>query len=357
MKKKITLKHLAEILGVTPATISKALRDSNDISMETRKKVKALAAEKGYRPNLMARSLVQKKSFLLGVVVPNLQISFFSECVRGIYEEARRRGYEAIIMVNDENAQNERRNIDFLSSFGVDGILINAVPGTANFDLFKYTKSLGIPFVSWDRSLDELNFPAVIVDDESAGYQVVEQLIKDGKKKIVFLGPTHTISVAKGRFAGYKKGLSKHGIDFDPELVVQCDVDIRDAHEKTIELLKKRPDVDAIMSVGGLVAFGAGKAILEAGYDIPGDIAISEFGDNDLVARLGVPYLTVYQYPYRIGTTAVDLILDIISNPELGENPIHRIIETKIIYHEIGLKNRYVVHYGSGNEELEERGK
>ena len=100
--KKVTLKDIANLMGMTPATISKALRDGNDISEATRKKVKKIADEMGYHPNIMARSLVQKRSFMLGVIVPNLRISFFSEVTRGIYERARERGYEAIIMVNDE---------------------------------------------------------------------------------------------------------------------------------------------------------------------------------------------------------------------------------------------------------------
>ncbi len=340
MSQKVTLKQLAQILNVTPATISKALRDSNDISIETRKKVKALAAKMGYRPNIMARSLVSKRTFMLGVIVPNLQISFFSECVRGIYERVRRYGYEAIIMVNDENAENERKNLEFLSSLAVDGILIDAVPGNANHGILKDTQKMGIPFVSYDRSLDTLGFNSVTIDDEHAAVIVIEKLVADEKKRILYLGPTSGISVLKNRYAGYQKGLDENGLAFDPDLVIPCEIDQINAYNSIKEFIKKNIPFDAVMCVGGMIAYGAGKAILDAGYDIPNDIAITEFGDNDIVARLGVPFLTVYQYPYKIGSMAVDMMVGLIDNPAKHKKPVHKIIKSKLIYHDIGIKRK-----------------
>ncbi len=340
MSQKVTLKQLAQILNVTPATISKALRDSNDISIETRKKVKALAAKMGYRPNIMARSLVSKRTFMLGVIVPNLQISFFSECARGIYERVRRYGYEAIIMVNDENAENERKNLEFLSSLAVDGILIDAVPGNANHRILKDTQKMGIPFVSYDRSLDTLGFHSVTIDDEHAAVIVIEKLVADGKKRILYLGPTSGISVLKNRYSGYQKGLEENGLGFDPDLVIPCEIDQKNAYNSIKEFIKKDIPFDAVMCVGGMIAYGAGKAILDAGYNIPNDIAITEFGDNDIVARLGVPFLTVYQYPYKIGSMAVDMMVDLIDNPVKHKKPVHKIIKSKLIYHDIGIKRK-----------------
>ncbi|HPG39660.1 MAG TPA: LacI family DNA-binding transcriptional regulator [bacterium] len=340
--KKVTLKHIAKIMGMTPATISKALRNSNDISKETQAKVKELAEQLGYRPNLMARSLVSSKSYLLGVIVPNLRISFFSEVTRGIYEQARRRGYEAIIMVNDENFENERRNLEFLTSLAVEGILINAVPGTQNYEFMKSISDRGIPFVSYDRSLDDLNFHSVTIDDENSAYRVIENLVGKGRRNILFLGPTDTLSVARGRYRGYRKALENFGIEFEPQRVVACEIDEIDANNKMQKVLDSRIPVDAVMCVGGLVAYGAGRAILNAGLSIPNDIEITEFGDNDIVARLGVPFLTVYQFPYKIGGTAVDLVVDLIEKPELIQQPLHKVIRAKLIYHEIGLKSRII---------------
>ena len=249
-------------MGMTPATISKALRDGNDISEETRKKVKKVAEEMGYRPNILARSLVQRRSYMIGLVVPNLRISFFSEVTRGMYERARERGYEAIIMVNDEISKTEERNLEFLSALGVDGILIDAVPGDTNLPVFERMVKRSIPIVVYDRYIDGMEFDSVTINDEQASYDVVEYLVKYGKQHILFLGPTEKLYVAKGRYRGYRKGLDAFNLTFDERRVVPCALDPNDAEEKMKKVLTSGIEIDAVICVGGLVAYGAGQAIL-----------------------------------------------------------------------------------------------
>ena len=335
---RVTLRDIANVMGMTTATISKALRDGNDISLETREKVKKVAEEMGYRPNILARSLVQRRSFMLGVVVPNLRISFFSEITRGIYERARERGYEAIIMVNDEMSETEERNLEFLSGLGVDGILIDAVPGGQNNPVFERLVKRDIPFVAYDRYVDGMEFDSVTINDEQACYNVVEHLVKHGRKHIVFLGPTEKLFVACGRFRGYKKGVEHFQLPVDDRYVIPTKLDSDDANEKMLETIKSDLPIDAVICVGGLVAYGAGQAILKAGKSIPDEIMMAEFGDNDVVARLGVPFLTVYQYPFKMGQQAVDLLIKQVDAPEQKTIIEHEIIDTKLIYHEIGLK-------------------
>jgi DNA-binding LacI/PurR family transcriptional regulator len=339
-KNKVTLRDIADLMGMTTATISKALRDGYDISIETREKVKQIAEELGYHPNLMARSLVQRRSFMLGVVVPNLRISFFSEVTRGIYERARNRGYEAIIMVNDENPENEKRNLEFLSALAVDGILIDAVPGEQNKVSFERLIKRGIPFVAYDRLVDGQQFDAVTIDDEQACFNVISWLYQHQRRNIIFLGPTEKLYVARGRYQGYQKALQELQLPFDPRLVAQCEIDADDAEARMAAVLAAGTTVDAVVCVGGLVAFGAGQAILRAGFSIPDDIMLAEFGDNDIVARLGVPFLTVYQHPYEMGREAVDLLIKHIDSPEPLVEPHHIIIDTKLIYHEIGINHK-----------------
>jgi LacI family transcriptional regulator len=153
MKKKITIKDIAKEIGVDPSTVSKALRKQSDISVEMQKKIKKIADKLGYRPNLLAKSLINKRSNILGVIVPDLRISFFSEATRGIYEEATKNGYETILLVHDENVENEKRKLEFLSDINVDGILLNAVDETTNLDLYKKLHSEGIKIICWDRKL------------------------------------------------------------------------------------------------------------------------------------------------------------------------------------------------------------
>lgn len=329
--KKVTIKNIAEAMNFTPATISKALRDSSDISEATRERVKKLAAEMGYQPNIMARSLVNQKSCLLGVIVPDLTISFFSEVVRGIYEHARLHGYEAIIMVNDENIENEKRNLNFLSAMHVDGILINAVPGEDNNGLIQNLIDHGIAMVAYDRTIDGLDVSSVTIDDEVAAYHVMEHFITKGRKTILFLGPTKTLSVARGRYRGYRKALDDFGLSYKPELVVPCDVDDEDAREKMMRKLTELPDIDAVMCIGGLIAYGAGRALMQAKKSIPEDVMLAEFGDNAIVHRLGVPFVTVNQSPYQMGRQAVDLVVEHLDNKITKQPYKHLTIETKLI--------------------------
>lgn len=335
---KVTLRDIADHMGVTPATISKALRDGNDISEETRKKVKKVAEEMGYRPNILARSLVQRRTNMLGVIVPNLRISFFSEVVRGMYERARERGYEAIIMANDENAENEERNLEFLSALGVDGILIDAVPGHQNNPVFERLLKRGIPLVVYDRYIDGMEFDSVTIDDEKASRNVVEYLVRDGRSKILFLGPTEKLYVARGRYRGYQKGLAEFGLEFEERRIIPCDLQPADAEARMREVIESGLDFDAVICVGGLVAYGAGQAILKSGKSMPDDVLLAEFGDNDIVARLGVPYVTVYQFPYDMGREAIDLLIANLFSQELKATYQHKIIDTKLIYHEVGVR-------------------
>jgi LacI family transcriptional regulator len=335
---KVTLRDIANHMGMTPATISKALRDGNDISEETRKKVKKVAEEMGYRPNILARSLVQRRTNMLGVIVPNLRISFFSEVVRGMYERARERGYETIIMANDEMPDNEERNLEFLSALGVDGILIDAVPGEQNNPVFERMVKRGIPLVVYDRFIDGMEFDSVTIDDEKASQDVVEFMVRDGRKQILFLGPTEKLSVARGRFRGYQKGLQDFNLQFDTNRIIPCDLNPIDAEDKMKAAIDSGVEFDGVICVGGLVAYGAGQAILKSGKSMPDEILLAEFGDNDVVARLGVPYLTVYQHPYDMGREAVDLLIANLDVQELKETYQHHIIDTKLIYHEVGVR-------------------
>jgi LacI family transcriptional regulator len=331
-RKKLTLKDVAKSLSLTPATVSKALRDSSDISVETRERVKKACKELGYRPNLLARSLISNRSKLLGVLVPDLRISFFSEAVRGMYEEAEKKGYECIFLAHDENTDKERKKIEFLSDLGVDGILLNSAGSKKNYDLYNSIVDEGIRVVCWDRKLDDFNFKSVIINDVEASFNLVVDMIKQGRKRILFLGPHRGIPVCRDRFSGYKMALQKYKIPYRQELVLESFRDAEDSYKKLSAFLDKKIKIDGVVSVGGLNTFGAGKAILDHNLSIPEDVIIGEFGDNDVVYRLGVPFLTVNQNPYKIGKASVDLLIDLIETNG-NENKLHDIIIESEVLH------------------------
>ncbi len=330
-KRKVTLKDIARELSITPATVSKALRDFNDISEETKLRVKEKCKEMGYRPNILARSLITNKSRILGVLIPDLRISFFSEAVRGMYEEASNKGYECLLMVHDEDIYKERHKIEFLSDIGVDGILLNAAGGDENLSLYKNLDDEGIKIVCWDRKIDELPFTSVKIDDVGAAYELTSEMIKEGRKNILFLGPNTLIPVCKDRFIGYQKALRDFGIEFNPDLVLHTFRSIEDSYNKMSALLDSGIKVDAVISIGGLITYGAGRAILDKNLSVPDDILLGEFGDNTVVARLGVPYYTVDQNPYLIGKTATDILIDILENRKSYKDFDDVVVQYKIV--------------------------
>ena len=338
MKKKITIKDIAKEIGVDPSTVSKALRKQSDISVEMQKKIKKIADKLGYRPNLLAKSLINKRSNILGVIIPDLRISFFSEATRGIYEEATKNGYETILLVHDENAENEKRKLEFLSDINVDGILLNAVDEITNLSLYKKLQSEGMKIICWDRKLKNSNFNSVTINDKKASFELTNKLIENGRRKIMFIGPNTGIPVAQDRFEGYLMALKENKIELKKNLILETERTFESAHNTLYNAIQSGADIDAIMCVGGLVAFGAGNAILESKLRIPEDILLSEFGDNHIISRLGVPFYTVNQNPYNIGQEAVNLLIKCLEDDTNCTKSINVEVEHKIVYRSTGVQ-------------------
>lgn len=338
MKKKVTLKDIAREAGFDISTVSKALRQSSDISAVTQEKIKYLADKLGYRPNLLAKSLINRKSNILGVVIPDLRISFFSEAARGIYEEATKHGFECILMIHDENPENERKKLEFLSDINVDGILLNAVDETTNLDFYKQLKREGIKIVCWDRKLENTSFNSVTINDKKAAYELTNKLIQDGRNKIMFIGPHNGIPVARHRFEGYLQALKENNISINENLILETGLTFESAHNILYEVLQNGVDINAIVCVGGLVAFGAGNAILESNLRMPDDVILGEFGDNKIILTLGTPFYSVKQNPYQIGTEAVNLFIKCLNDDAHCSENLNVVIEHEIVYRNIGVQ-------------------
>ncbi len=180
---------------MTSATVSKALRDSSDISVHTKEMVKKISGKLGYRPNFLARSLINNRSKIIGVLVPDLRISFFSEAIRGMYEQAGKKGYECVVLVHDELEVIEKQKLEFLYDIHADGILLNHAGGKENYPIIDKIAQEGIRIVCWDRRMDDFDFRSVKIDDVNASYELTSRIIKDGRKRILFLGPHTRISV------------------------------------------------------------------------------------------------------------------------------------------------------------------
>jgi DNA-binding LacI/PurR family transcriptional regulator len=332
-KEKVTLKFLAKELGLDISTVSKALNNKTDIAGSTIERVKKFAAEVGYRPNLLAKGLINKRTHMLGVIIPDLRLSFYSQVLEGIQQSAEENGYMPILLLNDDNQHIERKNLEFFASLPVDGILIDAAPGKQNISLMNNITHQGIPLIFYDRYIPEVKASRVTIDDVTASFDLTMSLVSSGKRRIAYMGPTDGMSVASDRFLGYLNALKYAGIAFDRQLVMRCRIDEADSLVHISNLLKKGIVPDGVVCMGGLVALGAGETLLRAGYRIPDDFLLAEFGDNDIVAKLGVPYRSINQSPFEIGKSAVNLIREEIERNRDIEEFRHVIIPSELIEH------------------------
>jgi LacI family transcriptional regulator len=295
--------------------------------------VKKFAVEVGYRPNLLAKGLINKRTHMLGIIIPDLRLSFYSQVLEGIQQSAEENGYMPILLLNDDNERIERKNLEFFASLPVDGILIDAAPGKQNISLMNNITHQGIPLIFYDRYIPEVKAGRVTIDDISASYDLTMSLIKGGKKMIAYMGPTDGMSVATDRFRGYRKALEAAKIVYDEQLVMRCKIDETDSKLHICNLLEKGIVPDALVCMGGLVALGAGETLLKSGFKIPADFLLAEFGDNDIVAKLGVPYKSINQSPFEIGKSAVNLVLEEIEGSRDFEEFRHVIIPSALIEH------------------------
>lgn len=321
---QVTIKDIARKLSVSPSTVSRALRDNPEIGEATRKAVKELAKELHYQPNSVAMSLRQKKTFTIGVIVPEIVHYFFSSVISGIEEVVYKNNFQVILCQSNEKYHQELMNIKTLTRSQVDGILISFAKETKNFDHLCELKEKGIPVVFYDRSEDSEIFDSVIVDDFGGAYKATKHLIEEGCEKIShFRGPLH-LKIHQDRYNGYLQAHHDLGVSIDPRLAVEAD-SFKLGYKAVHKLLDSKLEFDGIFTVNDLTAVGAMKAIRSRGLLIPRDIAVVGFGDDSTLSEMVDPTLSsVVQPGFDMGIVAAQLLLDKINgsntaNPQLLE--------------------------------------
>ena len=316
---QVTLKDIARMLNVSPSTVSRALKDNPEIGKETREAIRKLAKELNYQPNAVALSLRKRKTFTLGVIVPEIVHFFFSSVISGIEEVAYSNDYQVILCQSNEKYEHEVRNIKTLSQSQVDGILISVSKETNDYSHVEEIIAKGIPVVFYDRSIKDLEISTVIVDDISGAFQATNHLAKIGCRQIVHLcGPKH-VHIYSERINGYKKGLLDNNLPIVENLIVEAD-NYQSAYVAIQELIKNEIQFDGVFAVNDLSAVGAMKAIKSHGLQIPNDVAVVGFGDDSTSSEMVDPSLSsVFQPGFEMGKQATGLLLHLINNLETAE--------------------------------------
>ncbi|WP_396168418.1 LacI family DNA-binding transcriptional regulator [Flavobacterium sp.] len=309
--KETTLKQIAETLGISITTVSKALKNYPDVSEKTKKSVLDLANSLQYTPNSFAVNLRTKESKTIGLIIPEVVHHFFSSVVNGIIAEAEKNGYLVIILQSNESLELEKKQVELLINKRVDGIILS-LSNESNDDFhLKEIIRREIPLVQFDKIAKLIPSSKVIINDQKAAFEATEHLIQKGCKKIAHIrGPINPQN-AIDRFLGYKKALEKNNIPFDSKLVYTCkNVTFEEGKEFAEQIITDHPNVDGIFVITDLVAVGVLAYFNENNIKVPQQVKIIGFS-NWFMSQVITPKLsTVDQPSYEMGVQSFYLLLE-----------------------------------------------
>lgn len=335
MRKKVTLKQIAKELDVSISTVSKSLKDSHEISEDTRQKVQAFAKLYNYKPNNIALSLKNKKTKTIGIIIPEIVHHFFATVISGIEQVANENGYNVIVCLSDESFDKEVINMELLANGSTDGFIMSLSKETMQKKDFHHIQEIisqGMPVVMFDRVTNDVFCDKVIIDDQLAAHEAVQFFISRGFKKIALLTTVDYVSVGKLRTDGYLKALKENGIEVCEDLIVKIE-DI-DNCSKKIESLIANQDFDALFAVNELFAVTAIKLANKLGKTVPNDFSVIGFTDG-IISQFSTPSITtVSQNGIKMGRKAAKMLIDRLEKEVEDESYSTEIIETELVLRE-----------------------
>lgn len=321
-RKHTSLKDLAQALGVSIPTVSRALKDSPEISRELCAKAKQLAKDMNYRPNPFAMSLRKNAPRIIGVVVPDIVTHFFASILNGIENMAIANGYFVIITTSHESFEHEKRNIENLVNMRVEGIIACLSQETTDFAHFVALKEINMPLILFDRVCLTDQFSSVIADGVQSAQMATQHLLDNGSRRIAFIGGANHLDIVKRRKHGYLEALRDNRIPIEKELVVCRKIDYEEGKIATETLLSLPQPPDAILAMNDTLAFAAMKVIKSHGLSIPGDIAIIGYTDEQHANYVEPKLSAVSHQTYKMGETACQLLIEQIK----GDRTIKQVI-------------------------------
>ena len=328
-KQRVSLKDLAKRLGVSIATVSRALHSNPEIGKEMQNKVKALAKELNYRPNPFAQSLRSEAPKMIGVVVPNLVTHYYAAVLDGIETEARKAGYSVISANSHESQADETRAIDNFNSLHVDGIIACLAQDTTNYSHFEEISEMGIPLVFFGRTCMSERFSCVTANGDEAAQQATQHLIDTGSRRIAFIGGPNHLDMVRRRKHGYLEALRENRLPIDRDLVACDRIDYDVAMKATLRMLEMPNRPDAILAFNDIIK--------QKGLKIPEDVALIGF-TTDVHSQYVTPRMSAIEDQSGLmGQTACQLLLRQIA----GDNKIYKkIVPQKIVIRDTSAKNK-----------------
>ena len=294
--KEVTIYDIAEALQVSPATVSRGLKNHPGIRKDTKKKILDAARKMGYQHNKFASNLRRKTTNTIGVIVPRLNSYFMSTVISGMEKIANAHGYNLIISQSQEAYKKEIASVATMFNSRVDGLMISLAYDTANTSHFEELIKKQIPLIFFDRVIEHPECTSIVIDNKRAGYDATSHLIQQGCKRIVHVDGNVNRNVYADRLDGYKMALLEAGIVFDPDLVISNKLTDQTSAEAAKYILQMKQRPDGIFTANDTSAVACIRELKKAGVRVPQDIAVVGF-NNDPISTVIEPNLTTIDYP------------------------------------------------------------
>ena len=327
------MKDIAEALGVSVATVSRALKDSPRISAEKRIIIKRYAREHNFFPNFIAESLRKSRiqpMKIIGVIIPQFNHYYFSSVLSGIEEAASARGYRILVAQSNENYE---REVNICQSFfenKVCGIIVSQAKDTIVYEHFQKLIDQGLPLVFYDRICTGVDCSRVVVDDYNGAFNAVTHLINTGCRRIAFYGATMKMEISKNRYNGYRDALLRAGLKIDENFIRECD-NRHDAELITPELLSHEVVPDAFFAINDDTAIGILYSAKRMGYRIPEDISICGFTNGERAIACDPMLTTVEQRGSKVGSEAVEVLINQVEGIIPRDKVEKRVVKTRLV--------------------------
>lgn len=346
MEQKIpTLKEIAKQLNFSVSTVSRALKNHPSIGLRTTAQVQKLAKELGYEPNRTALYFKQQKSFILGVILPNLKEEFFSQAISGIENVARSNQYSVLIGQSHDDVEEEIRLVSAMKNQRVDGIIVSITQRTGgNLDHFEDLKRYNIPVVFFDRVPQSNEVHKVASNFTTATRQAVEFLIAEGHKRIGIINGPDEMRSCQERIETYMDVLSRNKIKIDMSLVIPTDLTQEQVYQATEQLLTLKKPPTAIITINDYVALDAIQYAKKAGFEINKDIVFVSYANLPITTYLDHPPLaSVEQFPFEQAEKATEILFELMENKKkrteeenmtTAENFKNVLIEGQLVIHQ-----------------------
>ncbi|MBX2945098.1 MAG: LacI family DNA-binding transcriptional regulator [Cyclobacteriaceae bacterium] len=308
--KEVTIYDIAEALNVSPATVSRGLKDHPGLRKDTKRKILDTAKKMGYQYNTFASNLRRKKTNTIGVIVPRLNSYFMSTVIAGMEKLVNENGYNLIISQSQESFKKEIAGVNTMYNSRIDGLMVSLAYDTKDTEHFQALLTKNIPIIFFDRILEHAGCTSIVIDNHQAGYDATKHLLDQGCKRIVHLSGSLNRNVYADRLDGYKQALQERGIAFDPELVISNNLSDMGGEEAARQILEMNERPDGVFAANDTSAVACMRELKLAGIRIPEDIAFVGF-NNDPVSKVIEPNLTTVNYPgQEMGEVAAATLLN-----------------------------------------------